>query len=209
MYVHGARRCAASREAGPEPGSACVLPWVPSPPEAASDPLATYLYEAAALIRARVEQLADAVIRDRPYWARWLGSSPKGPERYARWRRQIEIIAAYRDQQRITTADPRHILGPYPDPDHSAFVAHRLAAQAIQSARALVGNEQARASTFDTDSRPIGDAPRRQADSSSQTTECSPGSEMRRYQQHIQRPPLEHHQDLHHRAGHLARGPQH
>ena len=96
-YVHGARQHASTWGFGPGAGSAGTLPWVPSPPEAASDRLATYLTEAAASIDARVEQLADAVVRDRPGWARSLGNSPEDPERYAVWRRQIKIIAAYRD----------------------------------------------------------------------------------------------------------------
>ena len=90
---------------------ACTLPWLPSPPETPSDPLATYLTEAAALIGTRAEMLADAVVRDAPGWAMSLGVPPEDPERYALWRRQVEIIAAYRDQQRITLDDPRHILG--------------------------------------------------------------------------------------------------
>jgi hypothetical protein len=184
-YVHGARRYAATRGFTPDVGSAGILPWVPSPPEAASDRLATYLTEAAALIDARVEQLADAVVRDRPGWARSLGKPPGDPERYAAWRRQIEIIGAYRDQQRITIDDPRHILGPYLDPDHSAFVAHRHAAQAVQTARGLIEIEQAQASTVGTDSRPIGDAPRnrRQPDRSLQTAERSRAPEWGQSQQ--------------------------
>ena len=162
-YVHGARRYAAARGFGPGMGPAGTLPWVPSPPEAASDRLATYQTEAAAVIDARIEQLGDAVVRDRPGWARSLGNPPEDPERHAAWRQQIEIIAAYRDQQRITIDDPRHILGPYLDPDHSAFVAHEHAAQAVQTARGLAETEQARASTVDTHSTGSG-IRRRRAD---------------------------------------------
>ena len=160
-YVHGASHYAATHGFAPGAGSAGTLPWLPSPPETPSDPLATYLTEAAALIGTRADMLADAVVRDAPGWAMSLGVPPEDPERYALWRRQVEIIAAYRDQQRITLDDPRHILGPFPDPDHSAFVAHGHATQAVQTARALAGNERARASTVDTGSG--SDVPRNSA----------------------------------------------
>jgi hypothetical protein len=184
-YAHSARQFAATRRSRLDAGSAGALPWVPSPPKDASDRLAAYLNEGAALIDARVEQLADAVIRDRPGWARSLGNPPEDPERYAAWRRQIEIIAAYRDQQNVTINDPRHILGPYLDPDHSAFVAHGHATQAVQTARGLAETERARASSFDTDSGPISQVSRNrtQSDRALQTAERFP-SEMRRPQSH-------------------------
>jgi len=210
QYVHAARQHAATYGLGPGAGSAGTLPWVPSPPEAASDRLAAYLTEAAASIDARVEQLANAVVRDRPGWARSLGDPPEDPGRYAAWRRQVKIIAAYRDQQRITIDDPRHILGPYLDPDHSAFVAHGHATLAVQTARGLAEAKQARASNFGTDSGPISEVPRNrtQSDRALQTAERSQASEMRRPQQQAQPRLLEPHHAPHERAGHHDLGPR-
>jgi hypothetical protein len=183
---------------------------VPSPPAAASDRLATHLTETAALIDARIEQLADAVVRDRPGWARSLGNPPEDPERYAAWRRQIKIIAAYRDQQRITVNDPRHILGPYPDPDHSAFVAHRHANQAVQTARALAETEEARASTVETDSMRISDVTRDSMQSlrSLRTADRSRVPELRRSRQQANPTLLEPHHAPHRQASHRDLGPR-
>jgi len=208
-YVHGARQYAAARGLGPGTGPAGTLPWAPSPPQA-GDRLATYLAEAAALIDARVEQLADLVIRDRPGWARLLGDPPGDPERYAAWRRQIEIVAAYRDQQRITIDDPRHVLGPYLDPDHSAFVARRHASHAVQTARGLAEPAQARASTVGTDFGPTSDVPliRTQTSRSSQTAERSRASEMYLPRQQTRLAPLDRRPAQHQQTSYRDLGPR-
>ena len=209
-YVHGARQYAATRGFSPGASSAGILPWVPSPPEAASDRLATYLIEAAAEIDARIEQLADAVVRDRPGWATPLGRPPQDPERNEIWRQQIEIIAAYRDQQRVAIDDPRQILGPYPDPEHSAFAAHRHAAQAMQTARALAETEQPNASSVDTHSARDSDAPYNslQPNRSSRTSERLRASELRSSRQQADPTLLEPRHAPHQQASHSGLDPR-
>jgi hypothetical protein len=208
-YVHVSRQSAATR-GGSDTGSAAVLPWVPSPPKDAGDRLAAYLNEGAALIDARVEQLADAVIRHRPGWARSLGNPPEDHERYAAWRRQIKIIAAYRDQQRITTNDPRHVLGPYPDPDHPAFVTHRHASQAVRAAQSLAEIGPGHASTADTHPTPVSAVLRQRTKSAGSSASAKPPrvSELRRSQQQALPMPLELHHSPQRQTSHYDIGPQ-
>jgi conjugative relaxase-like TrwC/TraI family protein len=100
-----------------------LLPWVAGPPPApgAEDDssLPGYLNDAAALITARISLLADAAVRERPAWISMLGQPPGHPEPQDQWTRQVEVIAAYRDQHQVTSDDPRQVLGPYPEPGHA------------------------------------------------------------------------------------------
>ena len=62
-----------------------LLPWVPGPRQDPTDgaaaTLTAYLGNAAALITARVTDLADTAIRLRPPWTSGLGQQPADPDR--------------------------------------------------------------------------------------------------------------------------------
>jgi conjugative relaxase-like TrwC/TraI family protein len=164
-YLHAARLYAVTRNpanktpdqttsAPPQhPTAVGALPWAPSPPAAATsgDQLASYLNESFALISTRVAQLAETVISAPPAWLTSLGTPPEEPEHRAAWQASVTIIAAYRDQHRITTDDPRHPLGPHPDPANSGYHAHQHATQAIRIARHLSNSEPEQSVTLHAD----------------------------------------------------------
>jgi hypothetical protein len=92
---------------------AALPPWMPPPPSAADrTPLARYMTEAAALISARISDLAETAVRDRPSWMTALGQPPATLYQRQQWLRHVAIVAAYRDQHKITTTDPAQPLGP-------------------------------------------------------------------------------------------------
>jgi hypothetical protein len=132
------------------------LPWMPSPPSAAADDddrLATYLNGAVVQISTRTAQLAEAAVGGRPTWLRALGVPPEDPGRHAAWLASVTIVAAYREQHRITVDDPRHVLGPYPDPDHSSYAAFCYAKRAARDARNLAGSEPVLAAASEMEAR--------------------------------------------------------
>jgi hypothetical protein len=121
-----------------------LLPWVPGPrlvPQQADEatPLTGYINDAAAVITARAAELADTVIRYRPPWMHLLGEQPPDADRAREWRRHVKVIAAYRDQHKITTDDPRQVLGPYAEPGHAGHKAYWHAAESVLAARRLSG----------------------------------------------------------------------
>lgn len=120
-----------------------LLPWVADPPQTSgtdsSASLVEYLNDAAALITARVSELADAAIRERPAWMSMLGQQPADLASEDEWLRHVAIIAAYRDQHQVTTDDPRQVLAPYPEPGHAGHAAYWHAAGSVLAARRLAG----------------------------------------------------------------------
>jgi hypothetical protein len=147
-----AREVAASGSvAGP------LLPWVPGPRQVPADseamPLTAYLGDAAALITARVTDLADTAIRLRPPWTRALGHQPADPDRACEWRRYVSVIAAYRDQHKIATDDPRQVLGPYAETGRAGHRAYWHAAESVLAARRLAGLEPADGASADEQAR--------------------------------------------------------
>lgn len=124
-----------------------LLPWVPGPRQVVAAnhaaPLAAYLDDAAALINARVIDLADTAIRFRQPWTSALGQQPADPGRAREWRRHVGVIAAYRDQHKITTEDPRQVLGPYTETRRAGHRAYWHAAESVLAARRLAGLEPA------------------------------------------------------------------
>ena len=129
--------------------TAPLLPWVPGPRLVAADDdtarLAAYINDAAALITARVADLADAEVRSRPPWIVPLGQQPADPDRAREWLRHVAVIAAYRDQHKITTDDPKQVLGPYAEPGHAGHRAYWHAAESVLAARQAAGLETATA----------------------------------------------------------------
>jgi hypothetical protein len=124
-----------------------LLPWVPAPRQGVTDgeaaPLAAYLGDAAALITARFTYLADNAIRLRPPWTSVLGQQPTDPDAACEWGLHIGVIAAYRDQHKITTDDPRQVLGPYAETGSAGHRAYWHAAESVLAARRLAGLEPA------------------------------------------------------------------
>jgi hypothetical protein len=141
-YLHAVRQAVGI--AHPEtagPSVAHLLPWVPGPQRVSTDrasvPLRSYLDDAAALITARVNDLADTAVRHRPPWMSLLGLQPADPDHAREWFRHVAVVAAYRDQQSITSDDPRQVIGPYAEPGHADHKAYRHAAEAVVTARCL------------------------------------------------------------------------
>jgi conjugative relaxase-like TrwC/TraI family protein len=129
------------------PAASPLLPWltIPSAHPAASTTaeLTRWLDDAARLISARIDQLADTAIRHRPPWMTPLGQPPQDPEAERHWRARIAVIAAYRDQHKITTSDLRQVLGPFAEPSHAGHKAYWHAAESIIAARQLSGLDPA------------------------------------------------------------------
>jgi hypothetical protein len=130
-----------------------LAPWVPGPRQVPADgeaaPLTAYLGDAAALITARVTDLADTAIRLRPPWTSGLGQRPADPDRACEWRRHVTVIAAYRDQHKIATDDPRQVLGPYTVTGRAGHRAYWHAAESVLAARRLSGLEPANGASAD------------------------------------------------------------
>jgi hypothetical protein len=102
-----------------------------------------YLNDAATLITTRVAELADAAIRHRPPWMLALGHPTDNLAHEHQWQGHVAIIAAYREQFKVTTSDPRRILGPYPEPGHPGSKAYWQAAESVLAARRLAGTDPA------------------------------------------------------------------
>jgi conjugative relaxase-like TrwC/TraI family protein len=118
-----------------------VLPWVTRPPAGPAAPgtMPAYLADTADLISARVGELADRAIRERPAWMSMLGQQPRDPELRAKWCRHVAVIAAYRDQHMVTADDPRQVLGPYPQHGHAGHKPYWHAAESVLGARQVAG----------------------------------------------------------------------
>jgi len=120
-----------------EPAAAPLPPWLRSPPAHAGDGVVRYLDDAATLISSRVHALAADAERDRPAWMSLLRTVPPTGRRHEQWLRHIGVIAAYRDQQQVTTDDPRQVLGPYPEPGKAGHTAYWHAVDAVLAARRI------------------------------------------------------------------------
>jgi hypothetical protein len=97
------------------------------------------LAEAGDLITARVDELAATAVRHRPPWMLPLGQPPADPEAERQWVSHVAIIAAYRDQHKVTSDDPRQVLGPYPESGRAGHKAYWHAAESVLAARRLAG----------------------------------------------------------------------
>jgi hypothetical protein len=130
------------------PAAAGVLPWLTgpgsSPAAAAADPgIGRHLGEAAELISTRVDELAATAVRHRPPWMLPLGLPPDDPDAERQWLRHVAIVAAYRDQFKVTTNDPRQVLGPYAESGQPGHKAYWYAAESVLAARQLAGLDPA------------------------------------------------------------------
>ncbi|MEV6987512.1 MobF family relaxase [Sphaerisporangium sp. NPDC051017] len=119
------------------------LPWLITG-EPHRDPdhqLIRYMGKAEELISARVRHLVDITTSTRPAWSTLLGAAPEQLHQRTEWTRHLGIIAAYRDQQKVITDDPRQILGPYPGPGRPEHTAYWHAVNSIVAARIIAGLE--------------------------------------------------------------------
>jgi conjugative relaxase-like TrwC/TraI family protein len=127
--------------------AAPLLPWVPGPRRVPTDgqatTMGTYLNDAASLITTRIQTLADTAVRLRQPWTTALGRQPDDPDGAREWLCHIAVIAAYRDQHKITSDDPCQILGPYPASGHAGHNAYWHAAESVLAARRLSGLDPA------------------------------------------------------------------
>jgi hypothetical protein len=82
-----------------------------------------------------------------------LGTRPADPERACEWRLHVGVMAAYRDQYKITTDDPRQVLGPYAERRRAGHRAYWHAAESILAARRLSGLEPANGASADDRAR--------------------------------------------------------
>jgi hypothetical protein len=112
--------------------TAAILPWVPAPCLSSDHGMDRYQREAADLITARISDLTELTLSDKPAWMNLLGQPPQDLDQRAEWTRHIAVVAAYRDQHKIITDDPRQVLGAY-----------WHASRSILDARHLVGLDQA------------------------------------------------------------------
>ena len=131
-----------------------LLPWVPGPRQARAEDqaaaLTAYLSDAAALISARIETLADTAVRLRQPWTSALGQPPDNPAPAREWLGHVAVVAAYRDQHKITSDDPHQVLGPYSEPGHAGHRAYWDAAKSVLVARQLAGLEPANGASVDS-----------------------------------------------------------
>ncbi|MEV6987480.1 MobF family relaxase [Sphaerisporangium sp. NPDC051017] len=119
------------------------LPWL-IPGDRHRDPdhqLIRYMRQAEDLISARIRHLADITTSTRPAWSAALGFAPDEPHQRTEWTRHVGIIAAYRDQQKVVSDDPRQILGPYPEPGRPEHTGYWHAVNSIVAARTIAGLE--------------------------------------------------------------------
>ena len=63
------------------------------------------------------------------------------------------MIAAYRDQHKVTTDDPRQVLGPYAETGRAGHRAYWHAAESVLAARRLAGLEPANGTSADDQAR--------------------------------------------------------
>jgi hypothetical protein len=132
--------------AGPLPA------WLTIPGSAAyahSDDIPPYLRDAHAVITQRVNTLTEHTTAARPPWIRALGEPSSDPQALASWKNCLAVVAAWRDQHGITTAEPRQLLGPRPDPgtDHEPSWRHAVAA--VTAARRLTSPRHPQVSETD------------------------------------------------------------
>jgi len=118
-----------------------LLPWVQRPHLEGADaqPLEQWLTEAGDLITARVNEQAATAVRHRPPWMLPLGQPPADADIERQWHRHVAVIAAYRDQHKVTSDDPRQVLGPYPESGRAGHKAYWHAAESVLAARRLAG----------------------------------------------------------------------
>lgn len=115
-----------------------VPPWlavVSSASEAVEEDMPSSLHTRERDIARRVETLFEQATEKEQAWFSALGAEPLDAESAAKWRRSVAVVAAYREQFAVREDDPHQVLGPHPDEDAVAELAHRYAVQSLSEAR--------------------------------------------------------------------------
>ncbi|MFF2075450.1 MobF family relaxase [Kitasatospora sp. NPDC058162] len=118
-------------------GRADLPAWISAVPRStAANPLHhEYLTDSAALIANRLSVLADRTVEHRPEWSRTLGEAPTDPTQRAQWQQHLAVVAAYRDQYRVTDDNAIQPAGPYIEEGRTGHDAYWQATAAALAAR--------------------------------------------------------------------------
>ncbi|MGH8880435.1 MAG: hypothetical protein ACRD0P_24290, partial [Stackebrandtia sp.] len=125
-----------------QPPSPVNLPWLHIPTglldnSAINEQWRTYLHDLGTQINHRVTELATRTQDETPAWLSAAGAEPRQPKQGRIWNEAVAVIAAYRDQHRITTDDPQHPLGAYPTSGHAGHHPYWHAATTLLTATQL------------------------------------------------------------------------
>ncbi|MGW3186072.1 hypothetical protein ACWDD9_43075 [Kitasatospora sp. NPDC001119] len=118
-------------------GRADLLAWISAVPRSTTaNPLHhEYLTDSVALIANRLSVLADRTVENRPEWSRTLGEAPTDPTQRAQWQQQLALVAAYRDQYKVTDDNAAQPAGLYIEEGRTGHDAYWQAAAAAIAAR--------------------------------------------------------------------------
>lgn len=112
---------------GEQPASPVVVPVREADPV-----VGEWLRRQAQLIDDRLDALvADVEGPTPPLWASQLYRPPVGPNTLAKWRAAVRTIAAYRDEYRITGADPLGVHEPRHGEQRTAYLAAQAAVDVV------------------------------------------------------------------------------
>ncbi|MFJ4188535.1 hypothetical protein ACIP4P_25110, partial [Kitasatospora sp. NPDC089509] len=120
-------------------GCADLPAWIsPVPRSTTANPVHhEYLTESAVLIANRLSVLADRTAENRPEWSRTLGEAPTNPTQRTQWQQQLALVAAYRDQYKVTDDKAAQPAGPYIEEGRTGHHAYWTAAEAAIAARRI------------------------------------------------------------------------
>ena len=109
-----------------------AVPWLRPIPRGIVDVEWTeYLGQSEALIRARINELAEAALTANPTWLDALGPEPDNSGDQPSWRRALEATAAFREEYGVETDDAAHPLGPHLESGRVGHSAQTLAERLI------------------------------------------------------------------------------
>ncbi|MEY9938601.1 MobF family relaxase [Streptacidiphilus sp. MAP5-3] len=135
-------------------GRADLPAWISAVPRStAANPVHhEYLTDSAALIANRFTVLAERAVENRPEWSQTLGEAPQDPTQRAHWQQQLAVVAAYRDQYKVTDDNAAQPAGPYIEEGRTGHHAYWQATAAAIAARRIVAAPTAPvATTADSD----------------------------------------------------------
>ncbi|MFF1785619.1 MobF family relaxase [Kitasatospora sp. NPDC058243] len=135
-------------------GRADLPAWISAVPRStAANPLHhEYLTDSAVLIANRVSVLADRTVENRPEWSRTLGEAPTDPTQRAQWQQQLALVAAYRDQYKVTDDNAAQPAGPHIEEGRTGHDAYwQATAAAIAARRIAAAPASAETTTGNTD----------------------------------------------------------
>ncbi|MEV7925971.1 MobF family relaxase [Kitasatospora sp. NPDC088779] len=138
-------------------GRADLPAWISAVPRStAANPLHhAYLTDSAALIANRLSVLADRTVENRLAWSRTLGEAPTDPTQRTQWQQQLAVVAAYRDQYRVTDDNAAQPAGPYIEEGRTGHHAYWTAAEAAIAARHIATSNAPVAATATSDEQAL------------------------------------------------------